>query len=118
MSKILVYIAGPVSLGDLDQNVRQANEAMIELMKAGFAPFNPMLSCFAGWPEAKGPEVLPRNTVHDDWYDMDLSWVSVCQAVLRLPGESKGADREVAHANALNIPVFRTAGELGAFFRR
>lgn len=114
MPKPLVYIAGPISKGPLDENVRQANHAMIRLMRAGFAPFNPMLSCFVGWPESREPEVLPRGTVHDDWYGMDLAWVAVCHALLRLPGESRGADLEVAHANKLGIPVFDSVDMLVA----
>jgi hypothetical protein len=39
-----IYIAGPISKGDPLHNVRQADEAMFALMRAGFAPFNPMLS--------------------------------------------------------------------------
>ncbi len=111
-----IYIAGPISKGPLDSNIAQANEAMIALMKAGFAPFNPMLTCFAGWPESRVPEVLPRGTVHEDWYNMELAWVGVSYGVLRLPGESVGADREVAYAKSLGIPVFSNIADLQANF--
>lgn len=110
--RLRIYIAGPITKGPLDHNIRQANHAMICLMRAGYAVFNPMLSCFAGYPESTAPEVLPHGTVHEDWYGMDLPWVAVCDALLRLPGESRGADGEVAHANKLGIPVYYDADNL------
>ncbi len=108
----LIYIAGPISKGPLDHNIRQANEAMIALMKAGFAPFNPMLSCFLGYPESKEPEVMPCGTTHEDWMGMDLPWVGVSNALLRLPGVSGGADKEVQHALSLGIPVYYSIDSL------
>ncbi len=71
-----------------------------------------MLSCFVGYPESTTPEVMPRGTTHEDWLGMDLPWVAVSNALLRLPGESTGADREVAHAKLHGIPVFHDADAL------
>ena len=46
---------------------------------------------------------------------IDLEWVSCSDAVLRLPGESAGADREVQHAKSLNIPVYYSIEEAKLF---
>jgi hypothetical protein len=35
-----------------------------------------------------------------------------CDAVLRIPGESRGADLDVARARELGLPVYRSVGEL------
>ena len=35
-----------------------------------------------------------------------------CDAVLRIPGESRGADMDVARARALGLPVYADASEL------
>jgi hypothetical protein len=35
-----------------------------------------------------------------------------CDAVLRIPGESRGADLDVAHALELGLPVYKTIDEL------
>jgi hypothetical protein len=78
-------------------------------MKAGFAPFCPHLTCYMG---GDTPEVLPCGTTHDNWYDIDLPWVEVSQAVLRLPGESIGADKETVLATSLGIPVYNTLQSL------
>jgi hypothetical protein len=106
---VLVYIAGPISRGDLRANVRQACEAGIRLIKAGVPVHVPHLTCFMGQVyEGSGaiPEVLPRGTVIDDWYGMSLVEVRRCDAVLRLPGESRGADMEVEEMVSLGRPVF------------
>jgi len=39
-----VYISGPITKGDRDANFQQAADVHRELMAAGFAVFNPMLS--------------------------------------------------------------------------
>lgn len=100
-----VYIAGPITKGPLEANIRQATEAALALIRAGYAPLCPHLTCYVGGPV---PEVLPAGTTHDDWYEADLPWVEVSDAVLRLPGESVGADLETALAERLGIPVFHS----------
>ena len=112
-TKKRVYIAGPISKGDLLHNIRQSDVAFKALMKAGFAPMNPMWSCFSGgvcksdggtiWAAATQTGGLDLK--HEEWLGSDLAWVETCHAVLRLPGESKGADMETAHARENGIPV-------------
>lgn len=104
-----VYIAGPITKGDLATNIKRATDAALDLLRAGYAPLCPHLTCYMGGPT---PEVLPCGTRHEDWYGVDLPWVAVSQAVLRLPGESVGADLEVAKAVEFRIPVFDTLAEL------
>ena len=107
--RIRVYIAGPITKGDLQTNVNNARQTGMRLLKAGFAPMVPHLTCFMG---GNTPEVLPNGTVHEDWYAADLPWVAVSDAVLRLPGESTGADLETGLALRLGIPVYYSADEL------
>jgi hypothetical protein len=118
MRKLRVYIAGPISRGDLLHNIRQADETFAALLRAGLAPFCPHWSVYHGssrWESATGSKVIatadptPAGTTHADWMGADLPWVEVADAVLRLPGVSVGADAEVAHARQYGIPVFRTA---------
>jgi hypothetical protein len=100
---IKVYIASPYTKGDVAVNVRTQLEMANKLMDLGFAPFAPLYSHFQHM-------AFPRP--YEDWIKIDLEWVKVCDAVLRLPGESKGADGEVLYATDLNIPVFYTVEEL------
>jgi hypothetical protein len=45
---------------------------------------------------------------------LDKEWVLRCDCLLRLPGESPGADEEVELAVKNNIPVFYSIDELAA----
>jgi hypothetical protein len=98
-----VYVAGPYTKGDPCINTHRAIEAGNAVLDAGFAPFVPHLSHF--WHTAS-----PR--VYEDWMELDLAWVVKADALLRLPGESSGADREVALALAAGVPVFHSLPEL------
>jgi hypothetical protein len=115
--KLRVYIAGPISKGDLLHNVRQADDAFAALLRAGLAPFCPHWSVYHGsarYVDSGSTRVVatadptPAGTTHADWMGADLPWVEVADAVLRLPGVSVGADAEVALAQRCGIPVFRT----------
>jgi len=41
-----------------------------------------------------------------------MEWITVCDCVLRLEGESPGADAEVVLAKKKGIPVFYSIDEL------
>ena len=98
-----VYIASPYTLGDVAVNVKVQMDMAHVLMNEGFFPFVPLYSHFQHM-------VHPRP--YQDWINIDLEWVKSCDAVLRLDGESKGADGEVNFAEALGIPVFYTIKDL------
>ena len=92
-----IYIAGPYTKGDVAQNVRRSIEAADSIRYLGHTPYNPLLTHF--W------HLLYPHDI-DYWYKLDMEWLEVCDAVFRLPGESVGADKEVARATALGKPVF------------
>jgi len=96
--KPLVYIAAPYSTPDPVQNTHRTVRCATELLRDGrVTPFVPHLSLL--W-HAITP--LPD----DVWLAYDLEILCRCDAVLRLPGPSNGADGEVAAARRLGIPVF------------
>lgn len=108
-SKKLVYVAGPISKGDLPENIKLAHEVGLRLLRAGFAVIVPHGSCFWGnrrLGDAFLPEKQPSGTTHADWLDCDLEIVRRCDCLLRLPGESKGADMEEAEAKRVGIPIY------------
>jgi hypothetical protein len=92
----LVYIASPYSIGDTAVNVRAQIKASAELIEAGFCPVAPLLFHFVHIYAPQPYEV---------WMDIDDALLEKCDALWRLQGESKGADREVARAEELGIPV-------------
>ena len=99
-----IYISGPLtSSGNVLDNLARAMDAARALVAAGFAPFCPHLTY----------HVDPGETIpHATWMEIELPWGTVADGVLRLPGESLGADLEVEQAERLGIPVFDTIAEL------
>lgn len=98
-----VYVAGPYTKGDVAQNVKLAIAAGDRLIGLGFAPFIPHLSHF---------QHMLYGRPYETWLALDFEWLRACDAVLRLAGDSAGADREVALAIELKIPVFNYVHEL------
>ena len=92
-----VYVAGPYSSGDVDENVRTAIRCADAVLESGHTPFLPHLTHF--WDQQK-----PHT--YETWLQYDSEWLAVCDALIRIPGESPGADREVAQARNLGIHVF------------
>lgn len=119
----MVYIAGPLGGGDVRANIEAANRAFLALACAGLAPLVPHWSAFSGEIRTTGTGGSPYafataggcGLTHPEWLAVDLAFVERSDAVLRLPGESTGADMETAHAVANGIPVFRSVADVIAW---
>jgi uncharacterized protein DUF4406 len=98
-----VYVAGPYSKGDTILNIGNAIRVAEQLSEAGYVPFIPHLTGF--WH-------LVSPHPYEFWMKYDAEWLMDCDAVLRFPGESLGADREVEMARSANIPIFYSVEEL------
>lgn len=105
MKRLRIYISGPLSTGNRQENVKKACDCALELIKLGYSPYCPHLTDYLDPDDSLG---------HATWMECDLLWVEVSDAVLRLPGESKGADMEVAKAHEMGIPVYNSIEELQA----
>lgn len=93
---VKVYVAGPYT-SNPKANTERAIEAADWLSNAyGVTPFIPHLSHF--W-HLQSPK--PQSF----WYSYDLEFLKVCDILVRLPGDSAGADWEVRIASILRIPV-------------
>jgi hypothetical protein len=103
-----IYIAGPYTKGDVAVNVRNAYEAANRLADLGFAPFVPHATHF--WHM-----LFPRP--YEFWLELDNQFLPLCAAVLRLSGESSGADNEVNLAETLGIPVFTSIEAITEHFK-
>lgn len=101
--RLRIYVSGPLSRGSRERNVRIAVAVGLDLIKAGFAPLVPHLTHFMDATDAMG---------HQIWLDVDLPWVDVCDGLLRIPGESVGADMEVARAQKLGLPIYTCVREV------
>ena len=98
-----VYVAGSYTQGDTILNVRNAILTAEELVEVGLVPYVPHLSAFWHF-------IAPHE--YQFWLDYDLKWLEHCDILLRIPGESHGADREVEYAIERGIPVYYSIEEL------
>ena len=100
-----VYVSGPYT-GDVVNNIRNAIIAGNELWKEGFFPYVPHVTDL--W------RVVSRNPYefYASWIEFDLQPLLKCEAVLRIPGISSGADKEERLALEHGIVVFHDIGTL------
>jgi hypothetical protein len=101
--KMKVYIASPYTKGDIAVNVKRQIDCTDELLTLGFVPYTPLYSHF---------QHMAHPRPYQDWIDLDLEWIGVCDCLLRLDGESTGADNEVKLAYELGKQVFYSIDDL------
>jgi hypothetical protein len=92
-----VYIASPYTLGDIGVNVKTQHDVFYILLQMGYNPHAPLLLHY---------QHIHHPLSYQTCIDYTLSWLEVCDILLRLPGESAGADGEVARAKELGMPVY------------
>lgn len=104
-----VYISGPVSNGgrfppETQRNCAYRAMSYADLLFAkGHSPLCPHLTVFM-------QDIYPQS--YESWMRSDLEWLVSADAVLRIPGESSGADREVEHATIHGIPVYYSLDDI------
>ena len=103
MNDIMVYIACPYTKGDVAMNVARSMDATEELFELGFVPFNPLYTHF---------QHMKHPRPYSFWLEYDLKWLLSCTCLLRLDGESNGADKEIEVAKDFGIPVFYSIDDL------
>lgn len=104
----IIYVAGPMAKPPMDDNIRRAMSAGAALIGLGFTPILPQLSFYMAvhYPQS-----------WETWLDVDKPLVLKSDGVLRLDGESKGADLEEQWARDADIPVFYAVSEVAEYFR-
>ena len=92
-----IYVAGPYTGGDPVINVRNACLAGEALVAKGHTPVVPHL--FHLWHLCS-----PHD--YEYWLSLDRGLLGLCDALVRLPGVSPGAHREVEWAMGLGLSIF------------
>ena len=100
---VRVYVAGPMRIG-FERGVHEAVRAADELVGEGFIPFVPQTTLWN--------MLSPKDDTYGYFLPIDCAWIDVCDALLRLPGESWGSDQEVAYAEKIGKPVFYSISQL------
>ena len=118
--RMLILIAGPYRSGTGDDpakmaaNLRRLESAAWPIFQAGHTPMIGEWVALPIWQNAGG------ETVGDELFNAILHptarrLIERCDAILRLPGASKGADDDVAQAERLGIPVYYQLEEIPPF---
>lgn len=93
----LLYMAGPYTNPDPVANTHAVCKAAMHVYEqTQWCPVVPHLSLL--WHA-----VTPRHEVH--WYEYDLHLLRKCDAIVRLPGASVGADNEIVFARNHGIEI-------------
>lgn len=98
-----IYISSPYTKGDPGANVGVQINALHHIMDLGGCPIAPLIYHYAH---------IARPRTYAEWMEIDLELVRRSDAVLRLPGESAGADREVELALRLGKPVYTSLDQI------
>ena len=107
--KYKVYLSGPISNGDMLSsperwaNVMEAMRVGVGLMNDGFWVHIPHLSQFYDFVGGRK---------YEDMLQDDRIMVEFCDCLLRLPGISNGADREVEWAQKAGKEIFYSRQQL------
>jgi hypothetical protein len=114
---LLVLIAGPYLSGtNGDPEKISANRARLEsfalpIYQRGHLP---MIGEWMALPiiQAAGGRTHGDAVFNAYQYPVAHRLLECCDAVLRIPGESRGADLDVARARQLGLPVYTDVSEL------
>jgi len=114
---MLVLIAGPYMSGtDGDATKIAANRARLEAMALPIFERGhlPLIGEWLALPiiHAAGGQAHGDSVFEAYQYPVAQRLLERCDAVLRLPGASRGADLDVARARALGLPVLTSVDEL------
>ena len=98
--RLRVYVAGPMSKGDVFDNITRGVRCGSMMVRDGLAPYVPHLDRYM---------TLGDDSALGSWnalLEWDMEWVAQAEALYRLSGDSSGAARETEMALELGIPVF------------
>jgi hypothetical protein len=118
MKKVLtILITGPYRSGTggdrllMEKNLRKMEDAALILFREGYIP---VIGEWISTPlhRVDGIEKGENSQVPRNLYPVAARLILKCDAVLRLPGESKGADTDVCIARKNNINVFYSLDEI------
>lgn len=116
---MMILIAGPYRSGTGDDparmaaNLRKLEEASWPIFQKGHVPMIGEWAALPTWQVAGGKEVgdaLYDQVLHPTAHRL----LQHCDAVLRLPGASSGAENDVRIARERGIPVYFDISEIPA----
>jgi len=116
-TSLMILIAGPYRSGTGDdpvllrQNLDRLEEAAWPIFQAGHLP---MIGEWVALPvlASAGVTDVAHPLAADVMYPTAERLLERCDGVLRLPGDSRGADQDVVIARRRGIPVYTSLAEI------
>lgn len=96
LKRLKVYVAGPISLGDMCHNVHKACTVATKILNMGHVPFLPHSNVI--WN-------MVTPLTYEQMTEWDNEWLKACDIVVRIPGTSIGSEAEQSLAEKCGIPV-------------
>jgi hypothetical protein len=114
---LMILIAGPYRSGTgddpalMERNLQALESVALPLYRAGHIP---MIGEWIALPLLReAGSKHPGDAIYEEiLYPIARRLLSRCDAVLRLPGASKGADDDVRLARELGLRVFQTLADV------
>ena len=113
---LLILIAGPYRSGTdgdpaaMEANLRRLEEAAWPIFAAGHVP---VVGEWVALPVLRSAGATVDDDLADDvLYPTARRLLEHCDAVLRLPGESAGADQDVEIATRRGLPVYHDVADV------
>lgn len=112
---LLILIAGPYRSGTggdpalIARNLERLEEVAAPIHRLGHVP---MIGEWVALPILRG--IDEADAAGDVMYETAHRLLQHCDAVLRLPGDSAGADKDVEIALERGLPVYRSIDEIPA----
>jgi hypothetical protein len=116
-SKLMILIAGPYRSGTddvpilMEMNLRRLEQAALPIFRAGHIP---VIGEWFALPLLKvAGSKYPGDPIYEEiLYPVAAGIITKCDGVLRMEGESKGADEDVRLARSLGLPVYYHLNEI------
>jgi hypothetical protein len=117
LKPLIILIAGPYRSGSNDDpvkmsaNLQRLENFALPIYRSGHIP---MIGEWVALPilRSAGSKEVGDFVYQEFLYPVAARLLSRCDAVLRIPGESKGADEDVRIARAAGLPVFYSVEEI------
>ena len=117
---MIILIAGPYQSGAdgdpvrIAANLRRLEQFSLPIYRAGHVP---MIGEWVALPvmRAAGLDPLDATVSAEFLYPTAARLLRRCDAVLRIPGESKGADEDVRIARTFGLPVYTEVEQIPGY---
>jgi hypothetical protein len=106
-----IYVSGPYTAEDghvVHDNVMRAVDVGLQLLQKGHFPYIPHLTHYVDQRARKKGICLQWN----DYLEWDEAYIDVCDALLYLGGDSKGAKRELDYAEKIGKMIYLDIGNI------